>query len=85
MKPLYQEITYKFIEQMEKYNMTLSQFQALMDLYNLLPKEEKRKLWCAENDMVRLEKRIIKQRLKNNMPKEVREALQARLDELDKE
>lgn len=85
MKPLYQDITYKFIEQMEKYNMTLSQFQALMDLYELLPKEEKRKLWCAENEMIRLEKRIIKQRLENTMPEEVRKALQGRLAELEKE
>jgi len=82
---IYQDITYNFIDKLKEHNMTLSQFQELTDLYGQLPEEDKRRLWCAENDMIRWEKSIIKQRLKNNMPEEVREALQAKLEKLDKE
>ena len=65
MNNLYQDITYNFIDKLNEHNLVLSQFQALIDLYNQLPEEDRRRLWCAENDMVRREKRIMEQRAKD--------------------
>lgn len=62
---MFEEITYNFINKLNEYNLVLSQFQALIDLYNQLPEEDRRKLWYAENDMVRREQRFMEQRAKD--------------------